>query len=665
MNQAAIVEIAPGRRVWWSGAVWQVEAVGAHDVVLRRDLEVVRVATRDLVGGVQPIDEEPSTAVENPAALGSVLLTQLPSATRAQVEAEAHTIARSLARDGSWGERVRWAAAELGMSERTTRRRIDAYRRGGIDGLVDGRATPSRSTTVDPRWDATLLTVLKRYTDASTPSMLAVIDETNRQVVASHGTDVELPARTTAYRRVEALGKGRHTFGSAKARRSVASRPARALGRLRADRPGEYVVLDTNSLDVFAMEPVTGRWVPVQLTVAMDLYSRCILGLRLTPVSTKAMDVANVLFQGLLPQSETGREWPYHGVPSNVLVGTEEPDGVHQERLGGLPAVIPDTIVTDHGKQYMSAHVIGVCARLGICVQPAIPNKPTDKPTVERFFGTMRDSLLQHLSGYKGPDVYSRGKDVEQGAFYYVAELEQIIREWVATVYHHSLHDGLAVAELPRTRFTPAQMFEVGLARMGGLVLPSARDLAFEFLDVKWRTIQHYGVEVNGLRYDGDALNPFRNLQSAYGGAYAGKWPLHVDAHDVRHVWFRDPVDDSWHELTWEHAPSLDAPFSLDAVDYAKKVALQGIHIDNPSAAVYELLASWQRGEVTTRRHQSLARRLASQPAQDVQGDARQVAALPGVIDLLERRAARQQPPDDLDVFERYADLESLEVFDE
>ena len=38
------------------------------------------------------------------------------------------------------------------------------------------------------------------------------------------------------------------------------------LGRLRATRPGEYVVLDTTPLDVFAMEPVTMRWVGVELT---------------------------------------------------------------------------------------------------------------------------------------------------------------------------------------------------------------------------------------------------------------------------------------------------------------------------------------------------------------------------------------------------------------
>ena len=69
-----------------------------------------------------------------------------------------------------------------------------------------------------------------------------------------------------------------------------------------------------------------------------------------------------------------------------------------------------------------------MCERLGISIQPAIPDKPTDKPALERFFRTLRQSLLEQLPGYKGPDVWSRGKDVEREAFYYVGELEQLIR---------------------------------------------------------------------------------------------------------------------------------------------------------------------------------------------------------------------------------------------
>ena len=55
--------------------------------------------------------------------------------------------------------------------------------------------------------------------------------------------------------------------------------------------------MDTTHLDVYAMDPHTLRWVGVDLTVGMDWYSRCITGLRLTPMSTKAIDAASVLYQ--------------------------------------------------------------------------------------------------------------------------------------------------------------------------------------------------------------------------------------------------------------------------------------------------------------------------------------------------------------------------------
>ena len=149
---------------------------------------------------------------------------------------------------------------------------------------------------------------------------------------------VPRPSAATAYRRLAGLARGTNAVsGSAKGRRSIADRPQGAYGRLRATRPGEYAILDTQDLDVFAMEPVTCRWVRAQLTVAQDLFTRCITGLRVTPVSTKAVDVAGVLYQAIVPQPAP-EDWPaeacwaYHGVPQQ-LVFTE--DG----RLPGMPVV--------------------------------------------------------------------------------------------------------------------------------------------------------------------------------------------------------------------------------------------------------------------------------------------------------------------------------------
>lgn len=679
-----ILDLRPGIRVWFGGASWEVVALHGLEVTLRSGPSLQRVAVTEIAAHAVAVAHKDDSF--DPTA---VVLSSLTTSQRHKLDVRAGHVRSALAAvndDGTNLESVLAAKAkELDVSVRTLYRWIAGFRASGVAGLADTLIRSRYAVGVDPRWDATCLQVLDDYVEASTPTMGDVIDAVVRKLEASFGPGtVPLPSKATAYRRLKVLAKGRHAFGSAKGRRSVADRPTGVFGRLRATRPGEYVVLDTTPLDVFAMEPITMRWVGVELTVAMDLFTRCVLGLRLTPVSTKAQDVANVLYQCITPdrQRDDGG-WPYHGVPRNLLVGTEEPDGVSQQRVGDLPACLPEAIVVDHGKQYLSDHVIGVCARLGITVQPAIPHKPTDKPTVERFFRTLRESVLQHLPAYKGPDVYSRGKDVEDKAFYYVSELEQIIREWVGSVYHRTQHDGLCVPEIPRAEFCPAEMFEIGVAKFGCLLLPSSPDLAYEFLDVRWRMIHHYGVEVDGLRYDGAGLNLYRGTRSPYGGVHAGKWPIFVDSHDVRHAYFQDPDTNAWHQLVWEHGACLNQPFSADAVDYAKRVSIREHRHLDPHRAVQDLLLAWSREEVETRRDRSLARRLSAQrPTLDGErtsgaapdGESvREDASLPGVIDLLEHLAQRStspvELPDDLDVFEQYyaqrPDEEVFGVFDE
>ena len=61
-------------------------------------------------------------------------------------------------------------------------------------------------------------------------------------------------------------------------------------------------------------------------------------------------------------------------------------------------------------------------------------------------------------------------------------KLEQIIREWVAAVYHHRPHGGLIEPGLPSAEFTPATMYHHGLARAGFIEASRDPDLAYEFL---------------------------------------------------------------------------------------------------------------------------------------------------------------------------------------
>lgn len=170
------------------------------------------------------------------------------------------------------GDREAAKAAELGVSARTVRRWVADYLRAGAAGLVDGRSVrPSDALAgVDERWLAMCKIVLGEHTEASRPTRNLVLRRVSARLEAEHGPGtVKEPGVKKARAVLEELTRGTNTFtGSTKAKRSIAARPAGVYGRLRATRPGEYVLLDTTPLDVFAMEPVTLRWVRVELTIA-------------------------------------------------------------------------------------------------------------------------------------------------------------------------------------------------------------------------------------------------------------------------------------------------------------------------------------------------------------------------------------------------------------
>lgn len=679
--------LAPGARLLFDGELVEVVQMTADQVAIRTvrsgafaNLSLVRLLASCRAVGAEPAGGDGVSLQDAAASAGravettavGTVLACLTSAQREEVSERAGHVREVLTgfRSGHRGSagpgeprpqfagtvsmktRCRTKARELGVTDRTVERWIAAYRDCGEAGLVDARVLRAGGRWIDPRWDDAVRLVLSGMVDASTPTRAAVLDRVEAHLQASFGPgEVALPSRATAYRRLGELAKGTNAVtGSAKGRRSIADRPRGTYGRLRATRPGEFLVLDTQDLDVFAMEPVTCRWVRAQLTVAQDLFTRCILGLRVTPVSTKAVDVAGVLYDTVVPRPAPASwpqhaRWPYHGVPSRVIFAADDPSIVHAAEVGvdaldlvdapsisdvvevpeldvsevgwRGPVCAPETLVVDHGKVFLSAHVIGVCTRLGISIQPAQPYKPTDKPTVERFFKTLREGLIQYLPAYKGPDIYSRGDRPEDETFLFIHELEDVIREWVAAVYHCRKHEGLCVPQWPGLALSPYEMFELGQARAGMLRIPATPDLAFDFLPVAARTIQHYGVEVGGLRYNGPALDGYRDAASPYGGALNGKWPIRVNPDDVRYAYFQDPADGTWHRLEWEHAAGLSTPFSDAAAKHARRLAVSTTHGEafDPAQALRDLLSRWDKGMVTGRRERHAAVRLAAQYA--------------------------------------------------
>lgn len=673
------VRIGVGTRLIYDGEIADVVELHAAksgiDLTIRVGADrqrAIRIGMRELLDGgrARVIGDDPDSDDQTDPA--NVILAGLPDAemdavrTRAMHVREVLTGYRSghpeLAGHGEPRsqfdphrpvmERYAAKAAELDVTVRTIGQWVSDYRANGEAGLVPARHTRrvGMGTKVDPRWTEIAVEVMVEHKDQSRPSQTMVITRTNARVITRFGEGVvTLPSRATAFRVLAELEKSYPTFRlSTKRNRDIAERPDGLYGKLRPTRPGEYLLMDTTRLDVFALDPFTLQWVQAELTIGMDWYTRCVIGIRLTPVSTKSVDAASVLYQAYRPRP-AGKDWPahaawpVHGIPRSVLIDIDTVDGPQTSAAG--PAIVPETVVIDHGKIYVSDHLTSVCQRMGISIQPARLRTGRDKGPVERFFRTIREDLLQALPGYKGPDVHSRGLDPQSDAFFYLDELEEIIREWVAVVYHHRPHDSLIDPHVPGLRMSPAQMFEHGIARAGYIEAPRDPDLAYEFLKTEWRTIQHYGIDLGGRRYNGAALQPYRNATSPYTGKAKGRWPIHYDPDDITRAYFRDPETRKWHMLAWEHAPSMAMPLSEDALRFARKLAASKYTYPDDKLAVADLLERWNLGLGNTLTERRMALRLSrdanlmdESKAEDV------VTTLPSVARVL---AAADPPPDD------------------
>jgi transposase InsO family protein len=561
-------------------------------------------------------------------------------------------------------------ADELKVGLRTLQRWVAQYRANGEAALISQREVqPGIGSRTDPRWNETALEIMHEYADLSIPTKDLVIRRTNARLDVQFGRGVvKKPCRRNAYNILDDLERQHALWEhSAKRNRDIASRPKESYGKLHPTRPGEYMLMDTTRLDVFAMDPNTLLWVNAELTVAMDWYTHCIVGLRLTPVSTKSIDAAATLYQAFRPPP-AGRDWPAkavwppHGVPRSVLVEQEvlDPDSVI---AAATPATVPETLIVDHGKIYVSAHLNSVCQRFGISIQPARLREGRDKGPVERFFGILRTELLQDLPGYKGPDVYSRGESPERDAWYFLDELEAIIREWIATIYHHGSRKSLRSKWLRGLKKSPAEMFAEGVARSGYLEVPRDPYLALEFLPVVGRTLQPYGVEWNSRIYRGPGIGGRGGELSPYLN-HKRKWPILVNPDDITKVFFRDPHTRKPHVLVWEYAETLNAPMSEEQLQFERRLAKsRSRYVDDP-LAIENFLQRRHLSSGATMAERRMALRISREQSSliaDVE-EAVAVAQLPSVTAVADRvdgpDPEQEGPPDEGEANDYVDDLD-------
>ena len=138
-----------------------------------------------------------------------------------------------------------------------------------------------------------------------------------------------------------------------------------------------------------------------------------------------------------------------------------------------------------------------------------------------------------------------------------VEAMEHLIATWIVTIWQNRRLGEHAPAWDPDGRHSPNTLFAAAMAQGGFALQIPPPQLYYQLLPAHHVKIHgRRGVKVQGLWYDGPALNDHRGQSSARGGTHKGSWVVRRDPRDRRFVYFQDPTDpESWHTLRWVGLP--------------------------------------------------------------------------------------------------------------
>ncbi|WP_166879112.1 helix-turn-helix domain-containing protein [Salinibacterium sp. ZJ450] len=467
--------------------------------------------------------------------------------------------------------RLEAKSRELGVDKSTLKKWVKAYRQLGWAGLIDHRHHRRQSPLQHmdkPVWDS-MMNVIESRTDKSTVPMTRLLELMKADLKMHHpGYDQSSLKDRTLRKWGNFLMEGRYTVGDATARLSAAQTPDRPFGAERP-MPGEQVQMDSTVLDNFTVLDDEGTVQRPTLTILLDVATRSILAATIRVGSAKAVDHAFCLAQALvMRQDRPGHREMWELAKTLVPeLRSLPPDDIER------PFIYPQRIIIDNGLDFRGSTFDAACRKFGISLTYARPNKPIDKPEVERLFGTITRGFLSKLPGYVGNAVKNRGRSPESDNLLNVVLLAEGLDRWITSVYQNNPHDGLRDPMHPHIALSPNQMHAAMASLSGTVQMPLSSEDLIELLPIDHRKITKEGIQINYLKYNSKELQALRHLPSN-NKSKNYKWEVRSNPYNPRLIWVRHP-EQGWIECKWREDGRFDNPHAVELDRTARRMARQ------------------------------------------------------------------------------------------
>lgn len=300
--------------------------------------------------------------------------------------------------------------------------------------------------------------------------------------------------------------------------------------------PLDVVQIDHSPVDVIVVEEISRE--PIgrpTLTLSIDVFTRCIVGMLLTLEAPSATSVGLCLAHTvskkeayLLRLGLQDVEWPMHGKPKCIHV--------------------------DNAAEFHSDALERGCEQHGIARDFRPKRQPHYGGIIERVIGTAM-KMLHELPGTTFSNVQQRGKyDSAANAVLTLQELEKWLVLAVAS-YHKSIHSTL--------KMPPEMFWKTTIQQDKVFSVRNERAFLVDFLPVIKRNIGRHGFVIDHISYYADTLKPWIARRDRM-----GKFIIRRDPRDLSRVWVLDPASKEYIELAyrsisnpsvtlWEHRQAV------------------------------------------------------------------------------------------------------------
>jgi putative transposase len=343
--------------------------------------------------------------------------------------------------------------------------------------------SPEVIKTVQGAIDSVFLTEKKRTLQDTLDK--ALVDTRRENKLRPDQDQLREPTRRLVKSMIDAIP----AFDRCQARegRTVALRRFRSVLKHRITQaPLERAEIDHTVLDLMVVDDIHD-YLPLGrplLTVCIDDYTRCILGINIDFEPASFLTVSRCLKHAFMPKtslrttySEIDHEWDPHGVMRELSM--------------------------DNGPEFHSDSLEYACMDLGIEIHYAPRKTPWFKGKVERFIGTLNRSVCHTAPGTTFSNIFEKGDyDPMKNAVVRLSKLQHVVRKWVVDVYHQKPHRIL--------KQLPAVTWKTSI-RPEDILLPQCPESLDAILGRRVvRTLTHQGIEMDKLFYNSPDITKLR-----------------------------------------------------------------------------------------------------------------------------------------------------------